>query len=217
MNLERKRFKKNQQFYLVKKEIVLLLGLIFILFFTSISLNNIIEAIAVSPNYENDRTFIVIVKGKGLFKTIDGGDKFTLIGQDLIDNNYIPHNLEVTPSTSIPIKFSPSFAKDNTIFAFGSANAEFFKSTDGGNNWEIIQFPKTENILNKLLTNLRGLKLVVNIYPFLKLILAFICALFIYIILGYCQLENPLNVGKSAMRLGVSLIVFLVTVTIFSL
>ena len=178
---------------------------------------NIIEAIAVSPNYDNDQTFIVVAKGKGLFKTIDGGDKFTLIGQDLIDKNYIPYNLEITPSTSIPLKFSPFFAKDNTIFAFGSANAEFFKSTDGGNNWKIIQFPKTENFLNKLLTYLRGIKLVMNIYPFLRWILAFACALFIYIILGYCQLERKLNIGKYKMRLGIFLIVFLGTVTIFSL
>ncbi|MEW5817131.1 MAG: hypothetical protein AB1798_17265, partial [Spirochaetota bacterium] len=50
--------------------------------------HSFIIAMAVSPDYRNDQTIIVSVKGKGLFKSEDGGLNFVQIGSDLINNNY---------------------------------------------------------------------------------------------------------------------------------
>jgi hypothetical protein len=35
-----------------------------------------IETLAISPNYHSDRTVIIHVQGKGLFKTTNGGETF---------------------------------------------------------------------------------------------------------------------------------------------
>jgi photosystem II stability/assembly factor-like uncharacterized protein len=90
--------------------------------------NGYIQAIAISPNYQNDRTLIITVKGRGLFKTIDGGVTFVEIGHDLINNNHFLRLLE----------FSPAYSIDNTIYVAGD---ELFQSTDGGNTWKLIGRP----------------------------------------------------------------------------
>jgi photosystem II stability/assembly factor-like uncharacterized protein len=88
-----------------------------------------IIGMAISPNYENDEALVISVRGKGLFKTDNGGINFVEIGSDLIDNNYA---IEL-------IEFSTSYATDNTIYA--ASDEELFKSTDGGNTWEMITRP----------------------------------------------------------------------------
>jgi photosystem II stability/assembly factor-like uncharacterized protein len=100
--------------------------------------NDNIEGVAFSPNYENDGIFLVSIRGKGLFKTTNKGADFEHIGNDSI-------SLSRTigpPSAPMPIQFSPNFEKDNTIFGFGSAETEIFKSTDKGNTWAIIKIPR---------------------------------------------------------------------------
>ncbi|MDY6876452.1 MAG: hypothetical protein SWK90_09670 [Chloroflexota bacterium] len=88
-----------------------------------------IIGMAISPNYENDETLVVSIRGKGLFTSGNGGIIFTGTGSGLIDNN---HEIEY-------IEFSASYATDNTIYA--ASDAELFKSIDGGNTWEIITRP----------------------------------------------------------------------------
>jgi photosystem II stability/assembly factor-like uncharacterized protein len=97
-----------------------------------------IEAVAFSPNYENDNLLLISVKGKGLFKTEDQGLTFEHIGNDSIQLSKICGIV----SSPTPILFSPAYAKDNTIFGFGSAETEIFKSTNGGYDWEIIKIPR---------------------------------------------------------------------------
>ncbi|MBW4638368.1 MAG: hypothetical protein KME05_09040 [Gloeocapsa sp. UFS-A4-WI-NPMV-4B04] len=94
---------------------------------------------AILPNYQSDQTFIINVKGRGLFKTMKGGETFAQIGIDLINNNHSLSNMDKFPPASAPIKFSPSYAIDNTIY--GSFAEELFQSTDGGNTWKIITMP----------------------------------------------------------------------------
>jgi hypothetical protein len=94
-----------------------------------------IIGMAISPGYANDKTILVSVKGRGLFKSTDGGITFVEIGRDLINNNYC---LEL-------IEFSPLYTTDHTIY--GASDEEIFQSTDGGNNWKILSRPvRYENI-----------------------------------------------------------------------
>ena len=97
-----------------------------------------IEGVAISPDYKNDRTFIVSVQGKGLFKTTDNGKTFISLG----DSSISLSRMNRVPSGSMPIQFSPDYALDKTIYGFGSAKTEVFKSTDGGYNWEILILPE---------------------------------------------------------------------------
>lgn len=94
-----------------------------------------IEAIAISPNYKSDQTFVVSVRGRGLFKTVDGGTSFSEMGEELIENNHFFSNMWSFSPAQV-IKFSPSYVIDNTIY--GTSATELFKSTDGGNTWETL-------------------------------------------------------------------------------
>jgi len=98
-----------------------------------------IKAIAISPNYQSDQTFVINVEGRGLFKNVNSGMTFAQIGTDLIDNNHSLSNMYKFPPASVPIKFSPSYSIDKTIY--GSSAEELFQSTDGGNTWKIITIP----------------------------------------------------------------------------
>lgn len=70
---------------------------------------------------------------------MNGGETFAQIGINLINNNHSLSNMDKFPPASVPIKFSPSYAIDNTIY--GSAAEELFQSTDGSNTWKIITMP----------------------------------------------------------------------------
>jgi photosystem II stability/assembly factor-like uncharacterized protein len=100
--------------------------------------NASIEAVVVSPDYQNDRTLLISVQGKGLFKSINNGNTFTKVGESLINSNQLFNNFTVP--TAVPIQFSPSYRLDRTIYGF--SNTELFKSTDQGETWKNITPPK---------------------------------------------------------------------------
>jgi hypothetical protein len=88
-----------------------------------------ILGMAISPDYGNDETLIVSVKGRGLLRTDDDGATFVEIGDELINSN---HAIEL-------MEFSPLYPTDKTIHA--ASDEEIFRSTDGGNTWELISRP----------------------------------------------------------------------------
>ena len=131
-----------------------------------------IETIAISPNYQSDRTFLISVRGEGLFRTVDGGTTFTQIGDYLTG----------------PIKFSPAYSVDQTIFS--SSGAELYKSTDGGDTWQTMVVPKPDynflTILYHFVTN----------SPERKYLAASVVALLSYFLLGSLRLGKRLPFRK---------------------
>jgi photosystem II stability/assembly factor-like uncharacterized protein len=93
--------------------------------------------VAISPNYAQDKTMMVTARGKGLYKTVDGGQSFQPIG----DNSLPITKLDNIPYAGTPIHFSPNYGEDNTIFGIGSAKTAVYRSTDGGNTWETLTVP----------------------------------------------------------------------------
>jgi photosystem II stability/assembly factor-like uncharacterized protein len=88
-----------------------------------------IKAMAISPNFRKDRTVLVSVKGKGLYKSIDGGSTFIKYGSGLILNNYVFKQIE----------FSPLYAENQMIY--GVSDEEVFNTTDGGQSWTLLFRP----------------------------------------------------------------------------
>lgn len=102
--------------------------------------SGIIEAVALSPDYREDRTVLISVRGRGLFKSVDGGQGFVEIAPELIQGNHLLANQVGFPlARSTPIEFSPAYGRDRTIFGFSEARV--FRSEDGGETWEALEVP----------------------------------------------------------------------------
>jgi photosystem II stability/assembly factor-like uncharacterized protein len=168
-----------------------------------------LQGVAISPNYSSDRTFIASVKGKGLFKTTDGGETFTKIGNDSVAFA----KMVGPPSAPVPIKFSPSYATDKTIYGFGGSTTEVFKSTDGGETWETITITPVDNNQHDLLTQLQLFGFVYR-GRILRVLIALILAVFGYFIAGKLHLEKTIPLNKQLIKAGCASIVFLASLAI---
>jgi photosystem II stability/assembly factor-like uncharacterized protein len=104
-----------------------------------------IEALAVSPSFDNDGTVLVSVPGKGLFKSVDGGHTFVATGRNLLDMNVVFAN--IPNAVASPIVFSPDYRHDQTVF--GYAPSGVYRSTDGGEHWTDITPPTTTHPMPK--------------------------------------------------------------------
>ena len=105
-----------------------------------------VEAIAVSPDYENDRTVLVSTRDAGLLRSTDGGASFREVGSELFDANHLV--ADFSNPTSAPIQFSPTFPRDRTIFSY--AQTDVLRSTDGGDSWEVLRLPSGGDVLDSL-------------------------------------------------------------------
>jgi photosystem II stability/assembly factor-like uncharacterized protein len=148
-----------------------------------------IEAITLSPNYQSDRTLLVRVRGKGLFKSIDNGASFTLI------KNYSSNPNNVYPQTG-PTYFSPEYAIDKTIYA--ASGEELFRSTDGGNSWSILTTPINKSFATQLSRFSLRLYLEMTNSPIRKFLTALIAAILSYLFIGYLKLDKKLPFRQSA-------------------
>jgi photosystem II stability/assembly factor-like uncharacterized protein len=98
-----------------------------------------VESVVVSPDYANDGTVLVSVRGHGLYKSVDGGSTFTPAAPDLFAAGYQIANF-YHPTTE-PIVFSPQFARDRTVYAFSGEH--LFRSTDAAATFEESDLPVT--------------------------------------------------------------------------
>jgi hypothetical protein len=105
-----------------------------------------IEAVAISPNYEEDRTILVSTRELGLVRSTDAGATFHRVGTELFDANRLV--ADFSNPTSSPIQFSQTFAADRTIFAY--AQTDLVRSTDAGESWEILHLPSDAKVLQSL-------------------------------------------------------------------
>ncbi|MDY7013158.1 MAG: glycosyl hydrolase, partial [Cyanobacteriota bacterium] len=172
-----------------------------------------IQGVAISPNYASDRTFITSVRGKGLFKTMDGGETFTEIGDDSI----ALATMIGLPSAADTIQFSPSYATDRTIYGFGGTTTQVFKSTDAGNTWETITVPRVDNNQYSLTTQMQLFGVVYR-GKILRIAIALILAISSYFIGGKLGLEEKLPLSKLQLKSISSLVVFAIAlVALFNL
>jgi photosystem II stability/assembly factor-like uncharacterized protein len=167
-----------------------------------------IEGVAISPNYQSDHTLIVSVRGKGLYKTVDAGQSFTSIG----DKSLPLSKMNEVPSAGMPIKFSPSYATDNTIYGFGSATTEVFKSTDGGNSWQTLSVPINPVSENEQYDLMTSLSLWVHFYrsKILRTLAAVVAGLLTYVLMGYLRLEEKIPLSRLQVKVISSAMVFVV-------
>ena len=163
-----------------------------------------IEAIALSPNFASDGTLMVSVRGRGLFKSVDAGNSFTRIGRDLIDNNHLLSNMYgfSLVSASTPIKFSPAYSQDRTIY--GYSESQLFQSSDGGNTWSAITIPMPDG------NYWTFLYLRIKLSPFLTFVAALGIALLGYFLLGYLRLDKKLPRQTIPIKIGGTFAVFII-------
>ena len=108
-----------------------------------LSTSSQIATVAVSPNYATDRTLLVSVEGRGLYRSANRGTSFTETGTSLFDDNFLIADFD--NPTAAPIQFSPAYSVDRTIFAM--ALTHVVKSTDGGRTWQVLDLPPAATLL----------------------------------------------------------------------
>ncbi|MBE7384216.1 MAG: hypothetical protein F6J95_022695 [Leptolyngbya sp. SIO1E4] len=142
---------------------------------------SVVEIIALSPNYTADKTLIIGIQGKGIFRSTDAGVTFQQVGNDLQEKNVPLLPFDTVPTSSTSIQFSPSYKDDQTVFAFGSATAEVFKSIDGGSTWQIIEIEEQPNRPDDMVkTGLLVTEKSLTYYPYSRFIPALIVAIGTY-------------------------------------
>lgn len=165
--------------------------------------NVYVEDVAISPNYAKDSTFLVSSRGRGLFKTTDGGKTFSKIGDDSLEFSL----MNDLPSAGIPIQFSPAYSTDSTIYAFGAADTKVYKSTDGGNTWQVLDVPNTQDDSYDIFTSI-DLFFFVYRPIVLRLVIALILGILSFFILGLLRLEKLLPFNKLAIKVIGSAAIF---------
>jgi photosystem II stability/assembly factor-like uncharacterized protein len=105
-----------------------------------------LEAVAVSPDFVADQLVLASTRDAGLLRSTDGGRTFATSAEELFADDLVI--ADFSNPTSVPIQFSPSFAADDTIFAY--AQTEVLRSRDEGISWERLDLPSGAEVLESL-------------------------------------------------------------------
>ncbi|MEM9976773.1 MAG: glycosyl hydrolase, partial [Cyanobacteria bacterium P01_D01_bin.2] len=161
----------------------------------------ILEGVALSPSYAQDGTVLVSLRGKGLYKSVDRGDTFAPIGDASLAFSR-PYNV---PCAGRPIQFSPNYANDSTIFGFGTANTDIYRSTDGGETWEILQTPDLEPPVE--VSTMRQIAIAAELYQgrILKVLLAVVAGVVAFIVTGLLDLDKLLKFNRRLLQFGTAM------------
>jgi photosystem II stability/assembly factor-like uncharacterized protein len=121
--------KKENKKKLKIKIISLLITLVCIFYFQASSVNahsphDVIDALAVSPDYSQDRTVFIIIKNTWVLKSVNGGYSWKYLFNGL-DRQFLLSSISI----------SPSFQMDRTLFISSKGNG-IYRSTNGGDSWE---------------------------------------------------------------------------------
>jgi photosystem II stability/assembly factor-like uncharacterized protein len=165
--------------------------------------NSAVETISISPDYANDRTVIASLQGDGLFKSTDGGTTFKSIGDPKIPL-VKTHSI---PSSGIPVRFSPNYAQDKTLFGFGGAQTTVFRSTDGGETWTSVTIPRhaeEDTPRYKIGEFFYG-----PIGKIWRLVIPILLAIVAYFLVGFLKLEKIITLPKAVFRMAGAFMVFL--------
>ncbi|MEM8611889.1 MAG: YCF48-related protein [Cyanobacteria bacterium P01_H01_bin.105] len=160
-----------------------------------------LEGVALSPNYAEDGTVMVSLRGKGLYKSTDKGASFTSVG----DASLAFARMDNVPSAGRPIIFSPNYANDNTIFGFGTANTDIYQSTDGGETWEILETPDVEPSVD--VSTMTKVAISAELYrdKILRLSLSVAIAITASIAVGILRLDKIINLNRRLLQFGTAM------------
>ena len=169
-----------------------------------------LEAVALSPSYAQDGTLMVSLRGKGLYKSVDGGETFAPIG----DASLAFSRMYNVPCAGRPIEFSPNYAKDNTIFGFGTADTDLYRSTDGGDTWETLQTPDVDPPVE--VSTIRQVAIAAELYRgrILKLLLAVVVGIVAYVVTGLLGLDKLLKLNRKLLQFGAAMGSFAVALVV---
>ena len=163
-----------------------------------------LEGVALSPNYGQDGTVMVSLRGKGLYKSLDRGDSFKPIG----DASLAFSRMYNVPCAGRPIEFSPNYAEDNTVFGFGTANTDIYRSTDGGDTWETLTTPPLDPPVE--VSTVKQVAIAAELYQgrILKVLLALGVGILTYIVTGLLGLDKLLKLNRRLIQFFAAMVAF---------
>ena len=91
--------------------------------------NPFLLAFTLSPRFQEDQTILASVKGRGLFRSRDGGASFQLLAPAILDAN----------QDVFHVHFGGYYPLHPTLYA--ASLEELWRSTDDGGSWEILDRP----------------------------------------------------------------------------
>ena len=171
-----------------------------------------LDGVALSPNYAEDGTVMVSVRGKGLYKSTDKGVSFTPIG----DASLAFSRMSNVPGAGRPIIFSPNYANDNTIFGFGTANTSVYRSNDGGETWEILATPDVESPVEVSRMTKVAISAELHQNEIFQLLLAATLSIAAYITVGLWRLDKIIKLNRRLLQVGMAMGSFATTLAILS-
>ena len=118
------------------------------------------------------------------------------------------------PCAGRPIQFSPNYAQDNTIFGFGTAHTDVYRSTDEGNTWEILTTPDIEP--PDELSTVTTVAIAADLYRgrILKTLLAVVVAIAAYLVAGLLPLSKIIKLNRRLLQFGAAMASFAVALVV---